>query len=225
MTQTIPVLDLAPLRANEPGALEKLGAELRHAFTEVGFYFLRGHGVPQSLLDATFAEAARFHAQPLEAKSAMKIDEHNIGYMPMRGATARYNLVGDTPVLPNVNEAVFFKRELPADHVDVLAKARFRGRNRWPALSAAMPAAMSSPTGRTLAPGLRPAGAMILSPSARTSSCMNTVSAPSGIGAPVKIRIACPGATVAPAELPAWTRPTTGNVRSPCWGRSRLETA
>jgi len=134
MTQTIPVLDLAPLRANEPGALDRLGAELRHAFTEVGFYFVKGHGVPQSLLDATFAEAERFHAQPLEAKAAMKIDEHNIGYMPMRGATARYNLVGDTPVLPNVNEAVFFKRELPADHVDVLARARFRGRNRWPAL-------------------------------------------------------------------------------------------
>jgi isopenicillin N synthase-like dioxygenase len=133
MSQTIPVLDLGPLRAGEPGALDRLGAELRHAFTEIGFYFVRNHGIPQSQLDELFAEAERFHAQPLDAKLAMKIDEHNIGYMPMRGSTARVNAVGDV-ALPNANEAVFFKRELPADHPDVLAGLRFRGRNRWPEL-------------------------------------------------------------------------------------------
>ena len=95
MSQTIPVLDLAPLRAGKPGALEQLGAELRHAFTEVGFYFVRNHGISQELLDTTFAEAERFHAQPLDAKLAMKINEHNIGYMPMRGATTRVNAVGE----------------------------------------------------------------------------------------------------------------------------------
>lgn len=133
MSQSIPVLDLAPLRAGEPGALEKLGAELRHAFTEVGFYFVRNHGISQELLDTTFAEAERFHAQPLEAKLALKINEHNMGYMPMRGATTRMNVVGDV-ALPNANEAVFFKRELPEDHPDLLANLRFRGRNQWPAL-------------------------------------------------------------------------------------------
>ena len=48
----IPVLDLGPLRAGEPGALERLGAELREAFTEVGFYFVRNHGISQALLAA-----------------------------------------------------------------------------------------------------------------------------------------------------------------------------
>jgi len=129
----IPVLDLGPLHAGEPGALERLGGELRAACTQVGFYFVRNHGIPQSLLDATFAEAERFHAQPLDAKTALKINEHNIGYMPMRGATTRVNAVGAV-ALPNANEAVFFKRDLPADHPDVLAGKRFRGVNQWPAL-------------------------------------------------------------------------------------------
>jgi isopenicillin N synthase-like dioxygenase len=133
MSQAIPVLDLAPLREGVPGALEKLGAELRHAFTEVGFYFVRNHGISQDLLDTTFAEAERFHAQPLEAKLALKINEHNVGYMAMRGATTRMNVVGEV-ALPNANEAVFFKRDLPADHPDVLANVRFRGQNQWPAL-------------------------------------------------------------------------------------------
>src|SRR5690606_20505722 len=89
MSQQIPVLDLAPLRDGVQGAAERLGGELREAFTEVGFYFVRNHGIPQSLLDATFEAAERFHAQPIEAKLAVKINEHNIGYMPMRGATTR----------------------------------------------------------------------------------------------------------------------------------------
>jgi isopenicillin N synthase-like dioxygenase len=129
---TIPVLDLAPLREGRPGALEALGRELRHAFTEVGFYFVRNHGIGQDLLDATFAAAERFHAQPLEAKLALRINEHNIGYMPLRGATTRVNAVGEV-ALPNANEAVFFKRDLPPDHPDVLAGLRFRGVNQWPA--------------------------------------------------------------------------------------------
>jgi isopenicillin N synthase-like dioxygenase len=33
---------------------------------------------------------------------------------------------------PNLNEAFFVKREMAADHPDVLANRRFRGRNRWP---------------------------------------------------------------------------------------------
>ncbi|NKC31332.1 isopenicillin N synthase family dioxygenase [Falsiroseomonas selenitidurans] len=133
MSDSIPVLDLAPLRDGTPGALDRLGEELRRAFTEVGFYFVRNHGIPQALLDETFAAAERFHAQPIEAKLALKINEHNIGYMPMRGATTRVNAVGEV-ALPNANEAIFFKRELPADHPDVVGRVRFRGLNQWPDL-------------------------------------------------------------------------------------------
>ena len=133
MSPSLPVLDLGPLREGAPGALDMLGRDLRHAFTDVGFYFVRDHGIPQTLLGATFAAAERFHALPLEAKLAMRINEHSIGYMPMRGATTRVNAVGEV-ALPNANEAVFFKRELPADHPDVVANVRFRGRNQWPGL-------------------------------------------------------------------------------------------
>ena len=132
MSQTIPVLDLGPLRVGAPDALDALGEGLRQAFTEVGFYFVRNHGVPQALLDDTFAAAERFHAQLLEAKLALKINEHNIGYMPLRGASNCVNAVGEV-ALPNANEAMFFKRDLPADHPDVVGKVRFRGMNQWPA--------------------------------------------------------------------------------------------
>jgi isopenicillin N synthase-like dioxygenase len=127
----IPLLDLGPYLAGELGALDTLAAELRFALENVGFYFIANHGVPQALIDAAFWAVKAFHAQKLEDKLALKIDQHNAGYMPMRGNTLRTSTVqADTK--PNLNEAFFVKRELPADHPDVVAARRFRGLNRWP---------------------------------------------------------------------------------------------
>ena len=132
MAQELPVLDLGPMRGGAPDAAEALAARLKAAFTEYGFYFVRNHGVPEGLLAETFAAAERFHDMPLDAKLALKINEHNIGYMPMRGATTRMNSLGEV-ARPNANEAVFFKRELAPGHPDVVRGARFRGLNQWPA--------------------------------------------------------------------------------------------
>ena len=85
----IPVLDVGPYLAGEPGALETLAAELRFACETVGFHYLANHGIPWSLVERTFEAARQFHALPLESKLKLKINEHNIGYLPMRGATLR----------------------------------------------------------------------------------------------------------------------------------------
>ena len=123
----IPVMDLAPYLAGQPGAREKLGKQLCHALENIGFYFIKGHGVPESLIDAAFAETERFHAQPLDRKLRLRRNSDNVGYLPMARGIDR-----DAAVKPNVNEAFFVKRDLPADHPDVLAHKRFRGTNLWP---------------------------------------------------------------------------------------------
>src|SRR5262249_54380418 len=82
--QTIPVIDLGPYLADEPGATDHAAAELRFALTEIGFYFIVNHGVPEALIRETFREAARFHALPVDRKMAVRIDRHNVGYLPMR---------------------------------------------------------------------------------------------------------------------------------------------
>ena len=46
-TETIPVIDLGPYLAGEPGALDRTAKELRFALTEIGFYFIVNHGVPR----------------------------------------------------------------------------------------------------------------------------------------------------------------------------------
>jgi isopenicillin N synthase-like dioxygenase len=128
----IPVVDLGPYLAGEPGALDRAAQQLRYALSEIGFYAIVNHGVPPTLIRETYAQVARFHAQPLDKKLAMKIDKHNVGYLPMMGDTLRTSVV-ETVTKPNLNEALFVARDLPADHPDVVAGRRFRSANQWPA--------------------------------------------------------------------------------------------
>lgn len=128
---TIPVLDAAGFLAGAPGARERLGAELRRALEQVGFYYIRGHGVPQGLIDDVFVQCARFHARPLAEKMALRGSEHNVGYMPVNGYVSRSSRV-EKATRPNLVEAFFLKRDLPLDHPDVVAGVRYRCANPWP---------------------------------------------------------------------------------------------
>ena len=128
----IPILDVSRYFAGDMDELPRLGGQLRDAFENVGFYYLRGHGVPRSLIHAAFAECERFHAQPAEKKLAVRINEHNIGYMAMGGSIARSSKVNNN-TKSSVNEAFFLRRERTPDDPDVIAGKRFRGLNQWPA--------------------------------------------------------------------------------------------
>ena len=55
----------------------------------MGFYYLRGHGVPAAVVDGAFDACRSVHALPLEAKLALKANEHNVGYMPVNGYKSR----------------------------------------------------------------------------------------------------------------------------------------
>jgi isopenicillin N synthase-like dioxygenase len=89
----IPVIDLGPFFAGEEGALEKLGAEVRRACETVGFFYIAGHGVPQDLVDRTFAQSKRFHAMPPDEKLKLRLDQYNIGYLPMNASVQRHSTV------------------------------------------------------------------------------------------------------------------------------------
>jgi isopenicillin N synthase-like dioxygenase len=130
--ETIPIVDLGRYLAGDPGALDRTAQELRFALTEIGFYFIVNHGVPPDLVRDVFRQVARFHAQPLDKKLAVKIDKHNVGYLPLKGDTLRTSTV-ETVTKANFNEALFVARDLASDHPEVLADRRFRSANRWPA--------------------------------------------------------------------------------------------
>lgn len=127
----IPVLDAGPCFGGVPGALEAAAAEVRAALEDVGFFLLVNHGVERELIARTFAEARRFHAQPAEAKLALRMNEHNNGYMAL-GRYAVWTSDVNANDKPDLNEAFFVKRERPPDDPLVRAGRRFAGPNRWP---------------------------------------------------------------------------------------------
>jgi isopenicillin N synthase-like dioxygenase len=127
----IPVLDLRAYFASEPGALDATAAALRAALEDIGFFIIVNHGVPQQLIERTFAEARRFHDLPLDAKMALRMNEHNNGYMSM-GRYAVWTSEVNSNDKPDLNEAFFCKRERPPDNPLRRSGRRFVGPNVWP---------------------------------------------------------------------------------------------
>jgi isopenicillin N synthase-like dioxygenase len=127
----IPVVDLGPYLAARPGAAAATAAEIGRALEDVGFLVVVNHGIPQALIDDTFAEARRFHAQPMDAKLALRMNEHNNGYMTL-GRYAVWTSDVNANDKPDLNEAFFVKRERGPDDPLIRAGRRFAGPNQWP---------------------------------------------------------------------------------------------
>ncbi|MEJ5152851.1 isopenicillin N synthase family dioxygenase [Comamonas sp. MYb396] len=129
--EEIPVLDIAPYRLGVPGALEQLGAQMRRALEDFGFYFVINHGIPQDLIDGVLNAARQFCDLPLDQKMSLSFNEHHVGYIPLcHSAEHRTALDKDHEL--NLFESFLIKRDLAADHRDVLAHKRFRAQNQWP---------------------------------------------------------------------------------------------
>src|SRR3954466_7786127 len=127
----IPLIDVSGHLAGNSEASRKAAAQLRWAFENIGFYYLSGHGVAQSLIDRTYEAAARFHAQPMARKLALKVNEHNIGYLPISDAASPQAAAQGRE--SSQNEAYFLRRERAPDDPVVIANKRFHGLNQWPA--------------------------------------------------------------------------------------------
>ena len=127
----IPVIDYGPYFAGEAGALARLGAEIRQACEQVGFFYISNHGVKQEVVDRAFAAARRFHALPLERKLALGLNQDNIGYLPVN-ASAQNSSTVHKATKPNQNESFFVTHDRGPDHPDVIAGKVLRGRNQWP---------------------------------------------------------------------------------------------
>src|SRR5271157_2177812 len=129
--RTIPVIDYGPYFAGIPGALERVAADIAHACENVGFFYALNHGVPDALIDRAFSASRRFHALPLAEKLALKLNENNIGYLPINASVQGASTVHKA-TKPNQNESFFVSHDRGPGHPDVIAGKPLRGRNQWP---------------------------------------------------------------------------------------------
>ena len=129
--ETLPVLDLAAFRAGEDGAAEILAPQLRAACEFHGFFYLKNHGIKQSLIDGIFAETERFHGQSQEAKNTVAINQNQRGYI-RPGATLVSHSTYNENTKFDSNETMVLATEHGPDDPGVKAGKRFYADNQWP---------------------------------------------------------------------------------------------
>ncbi|GAB5437729.1 isopenicillin N synthase family dioxygenase [Falsiruegeria mediterranea] len=117
----IPVIDVAPLvDGSDPARVAK---EIRWALSNVGFMYVKNHGVAAETVEAAFAQTRAFFDLPLEDK--MKLHIGNSG-VAMRGYIEVFGENTDPTKTKDLKECFDLGPETPG--VDV----PFFGANQWP---------------------------------------------------------------------------------------------
>jgi isopenicillin N synthase-like dioxygenase len=105
-----------------------VGAQLRAACLDNGFFYIKNHGVSETLVEDVFREAAAFFALP-EAQKA-EVDKAkskaNRGYEPLQGQTL------EVGAPPDLKEGYYIGPEHAPDDARVLAGMFNHGANQWP---------------------------------------------------------------------------------------------
>nr|XP_043606313.1 probable 2-oxoglutarate-dependent dioxygenase At3g50210 isoform X2 [Erigeron canadensis] len=130
--QSIPLIDISPLvaKCDDPNVAEynDVAQVVRHldqACREAGFFYVKGHGIPDSLIKKVRDMTHKFFDLPYEEKIKIKLSDAT-GY---RG----YQQVGQniTKGVPDIHEAIDCYKELNkgmyGDYADPLV-----GSNKWP---------------------------------------------------------------------------------------------
>ena len=84
----VPTIDIAPLRAGTDPV--GVGAELVRAATEVGFLYVRNHGVDDAVVERARRTALEFFRMPEEAKREAATNRFHHGYLKP-GSTKMYD--------------------------------------------------------------------------------------------------------------------------------------
>ncbi len=130
---TIPVLDAGALHSGSEADLDTFADAFGDAYSTTGFGCIVNHGIDPALIDAVFAQSARFHALPLDRKMAVELDHRHRGYIPINTSTDVNSTLADVQ-RPNQSESFMVMREDGPDSPDVRAGAYLAGPNQWPDL-------------------------------------------------------------------------------------------
>jgi isopenicillin N synthase-like dioxygenase len=126
---SLPVIDVSGLSSGKFSDRQAVGAALRGACTDKGFFYIKNHGVSETLVDDVFHEAAAFFK--LSAAQKAEVDKAksqvNRGYEPLQGQT----LEAGAP--PDLKEGYYIGPEHGPDDPRVLAGTFNHGANQWPA--------------------------------------------------------------------------------------------
>lgn len=120
--EEIPTLDFTEYLNGTVSGRESVAAHLKEISETVGFFYLKGHGIEQSLVDSMFEQSRRFHALPDDVKRKIPYVAHDTfrsGYQPcaVERNAANINLISDAK--PNLLAKLSVNREVDGQSVNI----------------------------------------------------------------------------------------------------------
>lgn len=120
----IPVIDIAPVL--DGSDITQVAAHIHRAACDIGFFYIKGHGIDTRVIDQAFAVAKDFFALPVTAKQTVAVDTNQRGWM----ATGMSRLPGSAT--HDLKEVFFWGAEVADLDPDLLAGAPMVAKNQWP---------------------------------------------------------------------------------------------
>ena len=128
----IPIIDISPLAGDNDSAAKTTGEALCRAFETVGFAYISGHGISESVIDAAFAQSRAFFESPDDTKRSLAINDAHRGYIPLRESQLVDSGLGRSS-RPNLSESFFVLYDANPDGHGPLHEGFLAGPNQWPA--------------------------------------------------------------------------------------------
>ncbi|MBR8316808.1 isopenicillin N synthase family oxygenase [Burkholderia dolosa] len=130
----VPIIDVSPLRSNEPAGWRHVMQQLLDAHTRVGFSILVNHGVEADIVDALFDASRSFHAWPLERKMAMRYRTTLRGYLPLNTSVLKASTLGAAK-RPNHSDSFVVLGDLPESLLPDWKSSAMGGTQPWPEIA------------------------------------------------------------------------------------------
>src|SRR5580765_3513636 len=134
MQTQIPVIDLGSALTGDPAARLRTGREIDRTCTDIGFFTITGHGVPEEVIRGLNSKAHAFFALPMQDKlEVMPADiKTPRGYKPVGYEALGYGNANMTP--PDLKEYYHLGREgWPDDAYHRSSEGqRYFIKNVWP---------------------------------------------------------------------------------------------
>ena len=117
----IPILDAQSVVNNNDITL--FAKSVRDACQNMGFFYVKNHGISQITIDSAFEASKKFFSEPLEKKMLVSKDKFHRGYLPI--GTTRY-----PGKAADLKDSFDIGIELPLSHPDVVAGLPLHGPNQ-----------------------------------------------------------------------------------------------
>ncbi|WP_245214282.1 isopenicillin N synthase family dioxygenase [Pararoseomonas indoligenes] len=137
-TTSLPVIDVSGLNEGSANAVPQVAEAIRAACTGPGFFYVSGHGVPDTVIAGAVLATRDFFHLPPEVKAGVKANARHRGWHAMGGALMEGAKHSDR------KEFFSIGLELPEDDSAVRAGEALRGPNQWPDFAPALRPAMSA---------------------------------------------------------------------------------